>query len=72
VIFLRYSGLGATGALLHSVSLGGEPLKPLNVRRAVVDAGVGSNIWGWKQHLGLDLWKCVIFRRLVCLLLFIC
>ena len=25
-----------------------------------------------KEHLGLDLWKCVIFRRLVCLLLFIC
>ena len=24
------------------------------------------------EHLGLDLWKCVIFRRLVCLLLFIC
>ena len=40
MIFLRYSGLGATGALLHSVSLGGEPLKPLNVRRAVVDADV--------------------------------
>ena len=28
-----------------------------------------QNIW---EHLGLDLWKCVIFRRLVCLLLFIC
>ena len=25
-----------------------------------------------KEHLGLDLWKSVIFRRLVCLLLFIC
>ena len=24
------------------------------------------------EHLGLDPWKCVIFRRLVCLLLFIC
>ena len=42
--FLRYSGLGATGALLHSVSLGGEPLKPLNVRRVVVDAGVGRTV----------------------------
>ncbi len=20
----------------------------------------------WPEHLGLDLWKCVIFRRLVC------
>ena len=27
---------------------------------------------GVVEHLGLDLWKCVIFRRLVCLLLFIC
>ena len=24
------------------------------------------------EHLGLDPWKCVIFRRLVCFLLFIC
>ena len=24
------------------------------------------------EHLGLGLWKCVIFRQLVCLLLFIC
>ena len=23
------------------------------------------------EHLGLDPWKCVIFRRLFCLLLFI-
>ena len=27
---------------------------------------------GNAEYLGLDLWKCVIFRRLVCLLLFIC
>ena len=25
-----------------------------------------------KELLGLDLWKCVISRRLVCFLLFIC
>ena len=24
------------------------------------------------EHQGLDPWKCVIFRRLACLLLFIC
>ena len=24
------------------------------------------------EHLRLNLWKCVIFRRLVCFLLFIC
>ena len=37
--FLRHSGFGIACALLPSVSLGGIPLKSLNVRRVVVNAG---------------------------------
>ena len=40
--------------------------------------GLGATDWSgwnieenWLEYLGLDPWKCVIFRRLVCLLLFI-
>jgi len=37
-----------------------------------LNATFGTSGVGPLEHLGLDLWKCAIFRRLVCLLLFIC
>ena len=49
------------------------------VRDQESGVSVGASLPGFEtlsqammEHLGLDLWKCVIFRRLACLLLFIC
>ena len=48
--------------ILQAIKGKGEELKDVGVN-------VGEHLG--LEHLGLDPWKCVIFRRLVCFLLFI-
>ena len=41
-------------------------------RRVFLKDALGAAGVAGMEYLGLDLWKYVIFRRLVCLLLFTC
>ena len=75
---LLVPALPGVAALTDEMTSDGSPLYPSveDGARVYADECGGSVTMHISlselEYLGLDLWKCVIFRRLVCLLLFIC